>query len=261
MAILIVQTPDRPLAAEIHRRVLIGRKQLNGVQFADRSVSRIHAWVDQDEAGAFYIADAASRGGTKVNGARITGHTPLHDGDEIVVGRNKMIFCSPGRMPASAIVFDIAEDGTNPAMQREGILVTCACGAPVWAPPRLAGVTGRCRTCNREITLPDTPVAADARPVDPNDSINSFVAISDKDFHAEIAARQSELASLTSSEMSAGTPQPQESPAVCDICRDPIDTGVPTTECSSCGKRYHTDCWIENHGCAAYGCPQVGVVT
>jgi len=260
MAILIVQTPDRPLAAEIRRRVLIGRKQLNGVQFDDRQVSRIHAWIDQDDTGQFYIADAASRGGTKVNGSRIAGHTPLHDGDEIVIGHNKIIYRSRGRIPASAIVFDIAQDGTNPAMQHEGILTTCECGAPVWAPQRLAGVAGRCRTCNRELTLPGKPVPGGVRPVDPNDSVNSFAAISDKDIHAELATRHSEFESLESNELPSGIPHPQPTPAICDICRDPIQVGSPTTECPSCGKICHTDCWKENHGCAAYGCAEAGGV-
>ena len=33
-----------------------------------------------------------------------------------------------------------------------------------------------------------------------------------------------------------------------------------TTQCSSCSQVYHTECWNENHGCAAYGCPQVGTL-
>ena len=259
MPILIVQTPDRPLAAEIRRRVLIGRKQLNGVQFDDRRVSRIHAWIDQDAAGQFYIADAASRGGTKVNDSRITGHTPLHDGDEIVVGRSKMIYRAPGRMPASAIVFDIAEDGTNPAMQHEGILVTCQCGAPVWAPIRLAGVAGRCRTCNQEITLPGEPVAG-PRPVDPNDSVNSFAAISDKDIDAEMAARHSVFASLESNELTGDTPHPHPSPAICLVCKKPVLADEQNTECPSCGQRYHLDCWNKNRGCGTAGCDQAEVL-
>lgn len=260
MAILIVQTPDRPLAAEIRRRVLIGRKGFNGVQLDDKLVSRIHAWIDQEKDGQFYIADAASRGGTMVNGSAITRHTPLHDGDEIVVGQNKIIFRTSGRLPASAVVFDIAEDGTNPAMQREGILVTCRCGAPVWAPARLAGVRGRCRTCNQALTLPGEPVAGGARPLDPNDSLNSFAAITPSDMNDDLAARHAEFASLAGQESSGQSPHPQPLAVNCPVCQKPIDAGVHNTECPSCGRIYHIECWIRSGGCAIEGCDQKGVL-
>jgi predicted component of type VI protein secretion system len=44
---------------------------------------------------------------------------------------------------------------------------------------------------------------------------------------------------------------------VCGICHAPITVFDETMTCPSCGLGFHAECWHENHGCSAYGCPQV----
>ena len=43
---------------------------------------------------------------------------------------------------------------------------------------------------------------------------------------------------------------------LCPYCRTLIASGAKVTFCTSCGLPYHTECWQENRGCAAYGCPE-----
>jgi hypothetical protein len=41
---------------------------------------------------------------------------------------------------------------------------------------------------------------------------------------------------------------------ICTICQTRILFNEPVTKCSRCDIEYHTLCWEENKGCAAYGC-------
>lgn len=70
-----------PLAGAVTR---IGRADDNDVAVDDRWVSRYHAEVRHD-AGGFRVMDLGSKNGTFVNGRRITGPTPLSDGDLLQV--------------------------------------------------------------------------------------------------------------------------------------------------------------------------------
>ena len=58
----------------------------------DVTVSRRHVTVERDSAG-FSLRDAGSLNGTYVNRRRIDG-APLHDGDEIQIGKYRLIFHS-----------------------------------------------------------------------------------------------------------------------------------------------------------------------
>ena len=40
----------------------------------------------------------------------------------------------------------------------------------------------------------------------------------------------------------------------CSFCQTPIKNDNETFFCPSCSSPYHKDCWIENKGCAVYGC-------
>jgi hypothetical protein len=66
--------------------VSVGRLSGNDIAFADLSVSKLHALIREVE-GAFFILDANSRNGTKVNGTavgKIGGRaTKLHSGDVV----------------------------------------------------------------------------------------------------------------------------------------------------------------------------------
>jgi len=253
MASLVIHSDEPIQAANFSHRVLIGRKPFNGVQLGQRIVSRIHAWIDRD-AESFYIRDARSRGGTFVNSKRTEGKQILRDGDEIKIGVSRMTFHESDALPEGAIVFDIAENGTNPDFSDPGILIACeACGAPMWVPATMAGAFGRCAICAGAITVPGEPASGIRRPLTPNDSIVDMPAITQPVDLGDAARPIDPLA--------ADFPQPRPSAAAvrdCAICQGPILAGDTAHQCVSCSQTYHAECWNENHGCAAYGCPEVG---
>jgi hypothetical protein len=47
---------------------------------------------------------------------------------------------------------------------------------------------------------------------------------------------------------------------LCAICQTPLAEGEPITACPECHAQYHPECWLENGGCAVYGCSQVPAV-
>jgi hypothetical protein len=253
MASLVIHSGDLVQAASFSKRVLIGRKAFNGVQFGQRVVSRIHAWID-GEGDSFYIADARSRGGTFVNGQRIEGKTTLHDGVEIKIGPAKMTFHETDALPEGAVTFEIAQDGSNPEFKNPGILIACACGAPMWVPAAMAGAYGRCAICKGEINIPGEPPSGIRRPLTPNDSIVDMPALSQP---VELGSSARPFDPLA-----ADLPRPRPQPAarICNICQSLLLPGDATTACPECSQTYHAECWNENHGCAAYGCTKVGAL-
>jgi hypothetical protein len=46
----------------------------------------------------------------------------------------------------------------------------------------------------------------------------------------------------------------------CGVCQFPIDADEERTRCPHCALPFHAECWEENYGCAAYGCPQVNAL-
>ncbi len=121
-------------------------------------------------------------------------------------------------------------DGNDPHIETlpvhnadEGVVFECNCGARLWAPMTLAGSTVRCRRCSRDVACPTifTPVSADP-----------------------------------SSTSSAG----MAAVGLCSICLSNVTTADEQHVCESCGAVYHDECWVENCGCAAYGCKQVNVL-
>lgn len=68
----------------------IGRKESNHIVINNLAVSGMHARVEATQDGVF-LTDLESKNGTFVNG-KTTIRCQLNDGDEIVVGKHKMIF-------------------------------------------------------------------------------------------------------------------------------------------------------------------------
>jgi FHA domain len=255
MASVVIHSEEPIQAASFSKRVLIGRKPFNGVQFSHRIVSRIHAWIDKD-GDSFYIRDARSRGGTIVNGKRTSGKVILRDGDEIRIGISKMTFHDTDELPEHAVTFQISEEGTNPAFEDPGILITCeSCRAPMWVPASMAGAFGRCGICSGEINVPGEPPSGIRRPLTPNDSIVDMPAIKQPVELGESARPIDPLA------VDLPEPKPAAAPdRICGVCQSPVLPGEATIPCNSCSQVYHAECWYENRGCAAYGCAQVGVL-
>src|SRR5205807_7456935 len=72
-------------------RVTIGRIEDNDVSVAsDDEASRLHAVIER-LAGGWCVRDLSSRNGTFVNGERVSGDRPLRAGDEIRIGRTRMV--------------------------------------------------------------------------------------------------------------------------------------------------------------------------
>ena len=73
--------------------ISLGRTRHNTVVLPDATVSRKHAEIYAD-AGAWFVRDALPEptNGTRVNGQRIQGPTPLHHNDEIAIGSARLRF-------------------------------------------------------------------------------------------------------------------------------------------------------------------------
>jgi len=85
------QVSGSELVALTGERFTIGRAEDNDVVLAaDGQVSRVHAVLDRLGAG-WSIRDVGSSNGTFVNGRRLAGETVLDPGDEIRVGRTRIV--------------------------------------------------------------------------------------------------------------------------------------------------------------------------
>ena len=58
----------------------------------------------------------------------------------------------------------------------------------------------------------------------------------------------------------AQSPPAPQTDHLCSICQWKIEATDAAHTCSACGLVVHEECWQENHGCSAYGCPQVNVL-
>jgi pSer/pThr/pTyr-binding forkhead associated (FHA) protein len=80
------------------RGVTLGRTSNNDLVVPDGSVSRFHAWFQQDpETGAWCIADSGSKNGTKVGSTRLLPKkpAPLKGGERLRFGKVDARFCQP----------------------------------------------------------------------------------------------------------------------------------------------------------------------
>jgi hypothetical protein len=74
----------------------VGKDDTNDVVLAnDSTVSRLHCVLER-VGSRWSIRDLGSRNGTQVNGKRIAGDQVLKPGDEIRLGRTRLVFRGPG---------------------------------------------------------------------------------------------------------------------------------------------------------------------
>ncbi len=69
----------------------VGRSPENDIVVEDAEASAIHAALEP-LAGAWSVRDLSSRNGTFVNGERVLSERPLRRGDEIRVGRSRLVY-------------------------------------------------------------------------------------------------------------------------------------------------------------------------
>ena len=104
-------------------RMTIGRAAPNDVVINDSRVSRLHAVLERYSA-AWYVRDLASRNGTFVNGQRLWTGRPLRSGDEILMGKTRLVLRT-ARPAETAIT-----DGIQPPPQltrRESEVLVALC--------------------------------------------------------------------------------------------------------------------------------------
>jgi pSer/pThr/pTyr-binding forkhead associated (FHA) protein len=86
----------RELRALDGERLTVGTLDTNDLVVDANGVSRVHAVFEQF-GNNWCVRDLGSRNGTWVNGSRIVGDRALHAGDEILLGRLRLLFHGPVR--------------------------------------------------------------------------------------------------------------------------------------------------------------------
>lgn len=93
LVVIVEKTKDNAF----QRRVTIGRTNNNDIVLDDASVSRFHAWLQQQENGvAWQLFDGGSRNGTMVGGQRLAakGGAVLAVGTKVKIGTVELTFYS-----------------------------------------------------------------------------------------------------------------------------------------------------------------------
>jgi adenylate cyclase len=93
----LAEEPEAWLEREDQQHILegscsVGRATLNTLVVDSAKVSRLHAIIHCERAGAFWLVDLGSSNGTFLNKRRIHEPTRLRDCDQITIGGNTFIF-------------------------------------------------------------------------------------------------------------------------------------------------------------------------
>jgi DNA-binding CsgD family transcriptional regulator len=105
-------------------RVTVGKGAENGIAISDDpTVSRLHAVLEQFDAG-WCVTDLGSSNGTTVNGDRIIAQHRLRHGDEVRVGRTRLLFRNSDDVGHTATEVDAATPPLTPR-ERDVLVVLC----------------------------------------------------------------------------------------------------------------------------------------
>lgn len=99
----------------------VGTLESNDVVVDADGVSRVHAALERF-GDTWCVRDLGSRNGTFVNGERIIGEHALHSGDEVVLGRLRLVFHGPARGTETAAIAQ-----PPPLTQRERDVLVALC--------------------------------------------------------------------------------------------------------------------------------------
>ena len=58
--------------------------------------------------------------------------------------------------------------------------------------------------------------------------------------------------------LASASSENSETKNICPVCCTIVDENDEAIICPDCKIKYHKDCWIDNNGCATYGCPSSG---
>ncbi len=75
-----------------HNVVTLGRDEDCTFQIVDAQVSRHHLQIRRENNGQHVAADYRSANGVMINGVKIVVDTPLKDGDELRLGRSRVVY-------------------------------------------------------------------------------------------------------------------------------------------------------------------------
>lgn len=114
-------TRGRDLRALDSERLTVGTLASNDVVVDADGVSRLHA-VFERFGDSWCLRDLGSRNGTFVNGARIIGDHVLHAGDEVLLGRLRLVFRGPAGGVETAAV---AQPPPLTPRERDVLLALC----------------------------------------------------------------------------------------------------------------------------------------
>jgi FHA domain len=112
----------RELRALDSARLTVGTLDSNDVVVDADGVSRAHA-VFERFGDTWCVRDLGSRNGTFVNGGRIVGEQALHPGDEIVLGRLRLLFHGPAARGKETAA--IAEPPPLTRRERDALVALC----------------------------------------------------------------------------------------------------------------------------------------
>jgi hypothetical protein len=99
----------------------VGTLESNDVVVEAEGVSRVHAAFERFGA-TWCVRDLGSRNGTFVNGGRVIGEHALNSGDEILLGRLRLLFHGPARGQETAA---IAKPPPLTARERDVLIALC----------------------------------------------------------------------------------------------------------------------------------------
>ena len=99
----------------------VGTLESNDVVVDADGVSRVHA-VFERFGDTWFVRDLGSRNGTFVNGGKIIGERALHAGDEILLGRLRLLFRGPALGTETAAV---AQPPPLTPRERDVLLALC----------------------------------------------------------------------------------------------------------------------------------------
>jgi pSer/pThr/pTyr-binding forkhead associated (FHA) protein len=101
--------------------VTVGTLESNDVVVDVEGVSRVHAAFERF-GDTWCVRDLGSRNGTFVNGGRVLGEQALNSGDEILLGRLRLLFRGPARGTETAA---IAQPPPLTPRERDVLLALC----------------------------------------------------------------------------------------------------------------------------------------
>ncbi len=108
---------------ELAGRMTVGKGAGNDIALDDPTVSRLHAALEEFAEG-WCVTDVGSSNGTYLNGERIWAQQRLRHGDEIRVGRTRLLFRSSADAAASRTEGEDAPPSLTPR-ERDVLVVLC----------------------------------------------------------------------------------------------------------------------------------------